>query len=58
VLTLVLLRWIAVAAVVLGIAALAAAGETRASDAGADECGAQGQAGCSRRGEERSRCLQ
>jgi hypothetical protein len=52
VLTMILLRWITVAAVVLGIAALASADETRASDLGADPRGAQRTAGKVRSGGE------
>jgi hypothetical protein len=55
VLTMVLLRWIAVAAVLLGIAVLASGDETRASDAGVDARGAQRDAPSVLCGEERSR---
>jgi hypothetical protein len=48
VLTMLLLRWIAVAAVLLGIAPLAAGEETSASDLGADALGSQRTAGDTR----------
>jgi hypothetical protein len=51
----VLRRWIAVAAVLLGIAVLASGDETRASDAGVDARGAQRDAPSILCGEERSR---
>jgi hypothetical protein len=48
VLTMLLLRWIAVGAVLLGIAMLAAGDETSASDLGADALGSQRTAGDTR----------
>jgi hypothetical protein len=51
----VLLRWIAVAAVLLGIAVLASGDETRAGDVAVDARGARRDARSVRCGEERSR---
>ena len=48
VLTILLLRWIAVAAVLLGIASLAAGAETSASDLEADALGSRRTAGDTR----------